>query len=91
MLAEMKAHQRRDVMLLIDEILITIDSASPAADKWKSARRFVQLIEGKKYAPIAGVPAGATHGEPVRVAANDNDIGTITGFQPVMRMGLARL
>ena len=84
MLAEMKVHQRRDVMLLIDEILTTLDTASPAADKWKSARRFVQLIEGNKFAAMAGVPAGLAQ----RGAAND--IGTITGFQPVMRIGLAR-
>lgn len=90
MLAEMKAHQRRDVMLLIDEILTTLDSTSPAADKWKSARRFVQLIEGKKFAAMPGVPAGPAHGESVRSAAND-DIGAITGFQSVMRVGRARV
>lgn len=63
MLAEMKAHQRRDVLLRIDEILTALDTASPAADQWKAARKSVQLVEGGRFAAMAGVPAGAVHGE----------------------------
>lgn len=50
MLAEMKAHQRRDVLLCIDEILTALDSASPATSQWKAARRSIQLVEENKFA-----------------------------------------
>ncbi len=66
MLAEMKVDQRRDVLLCIDEILTALDTASPALDQWKAARRSVQLVEGNKFAVMAGVPNGAAHGEPAR-------------------------
>ena len=58
MLAEMKFHQRRDVLLCIDEILTTLDTASPAVSQWKAVRKSIQLIEGKKFAAMTGVPAG---------------------------------
>ena len=63
MLAEMKFHQRRDVLLLIDEILTALDTASPAVDQWKAARRTIQLGERDKFVAPAGMPAGAAHGE----------------------------
>ena len=63
MLAEMKVHQRRDMLLRIDEILTALDTTSPAAGQWKAARRTVQLIEGNKFAAMAGVPIVAAHGE----------------------------
>lgn len=63
MLAEMKFHQRRDVLLLIDEILTALDKTSPAVDQWKAARRTIQLGEGNKFAAMAGAPPGASHGE----------------------------
>ena len=49
-LAEIKEHQRRDMLLRIDEILAVLDSASPAGAHWKIARRHIQFIEGKKFA-----------------------------------------
>jgi len=56
-LAEMKAHHRRDMLLCIDEILTTLDATSPAGMQWKAARRHIQLIEGNKYAnrPIGAI------------------------------------
>lgn len=63
MLAEMKVHQRRDVLLRIDEILTALDTTSPAADQWKAARRSVQFVEGSRFAAMTGVPTGAAHGE----------------------------
>ena len=62
MFAEMKCHQRRDVLLCIDEILTALDMASPAVGQWKAARRSIQLIEGNKFAAMAGIPIGAAHG-----------------------------
>lgn len=62
MLTEMERHQRRDVLLCIDEILTALDTASPTVDQRNAARRFVQLIEGNKFAAMAGVPIGAAHG-----------------------------
>lgn len=62
-LAEMKSHQRRDMLLRIDEILAALDTTSPAADQWKAARRSIQLVEGNKFAAMTGVPTGAAHGE----------------------------
>ena len=59
MLAEMECHQRRDVLLCIDEILTALDEASPAVNQWKAARRSIQLVEGNRYAAMAGIPAGA--------------------------------
>jgi len=58
-LAEIKEHQRRDMLLRIDEILAVLDTASPAEEHWKAARRRIQLIEGNKFAAMAGVPIGA--------------------------------
>lgn len=55
-LAEMKIHQRKAVLLCIDEILTAIDTASPAGEYWKAARRHIQLIEGKKFVALAGIP-----------------------------------
>lgn len=55
-LAEMKAHHRRDMLLRIDEILTTLDTTSPAGIQWKVARRHIQLIEGNK---LANQPTGA--------------------------------
>lgn len=43
MLAEIKNHQRRDVLLRIDEILTALDTASPALDQWKAARKSIVL------------------------------------------------
>ncbi len=56
-LMEMKAHHRRDMLLCIDEIMTTMDKASPAGKQWKSARRHIQLIEGNKFAnqPISAM------------------------------------
>ena len=65
-LAEMKIYQRRDVLLCIDEILTALDTASPAVDQWKATRRSIQLVEGNKFATMAGVPIGVAHGEPAR-------------------------
>ena len=61
-LTTMKSRQRRDMLLCIDEILTALDMASPAVAQWKDARRSIQLIEGKKYAAMAGVPICAAHG-----------------------------
>lgn len=58
-LAEIKEHQRRDMLLRIDEILTSLDTASPAGLPWKAARRHIQLIEGKKFAAQTGAPTGA--------------------------------
>lgn len=66
MLVEMKCHQRRNVLLCIDEILTALDTASPAVDQWKAARRSIQLVEGNKFAAMTGVPIGAAHGESVQ-------------------------
>lgn len=56
-LAEMKVHHRRDMQLSIDEILTTLDTASPAGMPWKAARRHIQLIEENKFAnqPIGAI------------------------------------
>ena len=45
-LAEIKEHQRRDLLLRIDEILSFLDRESSANEHWKTARRFIQ--SGKK-------------------------------------------
>ena len=66
MLVEMKRQQRRDVLLRINEILTAMDTASPAADQWKEAGRSIQLVEGNKFAAMAGVPIGAASGEAAR-------------------------
>ena len=65
MLAEIKSHQRREVLLRIDEILTALDAASPAVDQWKTARRSIQLIEGNKFAAMAGVPFVPAPGESI--------------------------
>ena len=49
-LVEMKTYHRRDMLLCIDEILTTLDRASPAGKQWKAARRHIQFIEGNKFA-----------------------------------------
>ena len=49
-LAKMKVHQHRDMLLCIDEILTTLDMASPAGKQWKAARGHIQFIEGNKFA-----------------------------------------
>lgn len=56
-LVEMKAHHHRDMLLCIDEILTTLDMASPAKRQWKAARRHIQFIEGNKFAnqPIGSI------------------------------------
>lgn len=66
MLVEMKFHQRRDVLLCIDEILTALDTTSPVVDQWKAARRSVQLVEGNKFAAMAGVSIGAEQKESAR-------------------------
>ena len=48
-LAGMKAHHRRDMLLCIDEILTTLDTTSPAGKQWKAARRHIQFIDGNKF------------------------------------------
>ena len=58
-LAEIKEHQHRDLLLRIDEILTALDTASPAGLPWKTARRHIQLIEGKKFAAPEDVFIGA--------------------------------
>ena len=63
MLAKMKMHQRRDVLLCIDEILTALDTASPAVGEWKAARRTVQLVEGNKFTAMSGAPVGVAHRE----------------------------
>jgi len=55
----MKSHQRRDMLLCIDEILTALDMTSPAVERWRAARRHIQLIEGNKSAALAGIPIGA--------------------------------
>jgi len=50
-LAEIKEHQRRDLLLRIDEILAALDTTSPAGEHWKEARRRIQLNEGNKSYP----------------------------------------
>ncbi len=65
-LAEMKFHQRRDVLLRIDEILTALDKASPAVDQWKAARKHIQLIEVNDLAAMAGAQTGAAYGELAR-------------------------
>lgn len=56
-MAEIKEHQRKDMLLRIDEILAVLDTTAPAGDQGKqSAGTF---IEGKKFAAMAGVQAGA--------------------------------
>ena len=55
-LAEIKEHQQRDLLLRIDKILTALDAASPAGLPWKAERRNIQLIEGKKHAAQTGVP-----------------------------------
>ena len=57
-LAEIKEHQQRDLLLRIDEILTALDAASPAGLPWKAARRHIQLIEGKRFAAKAGDSIG---------------------------------
>lgn len=56
-LAEMKIHHHRDMLLHIDEILTTLDKTSPAEMQWKSARRHIQFIAGNKFAnqPIGAI------------------------------------
>ena len=49
-LAEMKVHQRRDMLLCIDEILTTLDMASPAGKQGKAAWRHIQFIGRNKFA-----------------------------------------
>ena len=56
-LAEMKVHQRRDMLLCIDEILTTLHTTSPAGKQWKAARRHIQLIEGNKFANQPSAPS----------------------------------
>ena len=63
MLVGIESNQRREVLLCIDEILSALDTASPAMDQWRAARRSIQLIEGKKFAAMAGISVGAMHGE----------------------------
>ncbi len=46
-LEAIKSYQRREVLLRIDEILTALDTTSPAVNQWKTARKTVQLIEGK--------------------------------------------
>jgi len=62
-LAGIESNQRREVLLCIDEILSALDTASPAMDQWRAARRSIQLVEGRKFAAMAGIPVGAMHGE----------------------------
>ena len=61
MLEVIKSHQRKELLLRIDEILATLDTASPAVGQWKNARRVVQMIERGKFAAMAGSPVGAAH------------------------------
>lgn len=51
-LAEIKEHQRKNMLLRIDEILTltVLDTTSPAGGNWKTTRRHAQLIGGKKSA-----------------------------------------
>lgn len=49
-LAEINEYQRRELLLCIDEILVSLDTESPAGVHWKTARRNIQLIEGNKFA-----------------------------------------
>lgn len=49
-LAEMNVHNCRDMLLYIDEILTTMDAASPAGMQWKAVRRRIQIIEENKLA-----------------------------------------
>lgn len=60
-LMEMKVHQRRDVLLCIDEILTALDATSPAVDQWKAARRSIQLTGGSQFAAMA--PFDASQGK----------------------------
>ena len=56
---EIKVHQSREMLLCIDEILATLDTTNPAGLPWETARRHIQLIEGNRFATLAGVPVGA--------------------------------
>ena len=41
-LAEMKIHQRREILLCVDEIWAFLNMESPAEKQWKAARGFIQ-------------------------------------------------
>lgn len=58
-LEEIKDHQRRGLLLCIDEILTTMDMANPAMGQWEAARSRIQLIEGNKFAALASIPIGS--------------------------------
>lgn len=58
-LAELNDGQRRNMLLHIDEILNALDTASPAVEQWKTARRHIQLVEENKLAAQAGASIGA--------------------------------
>jgi len=55
--AEIREHQHRETLLRIDEILTVLDTESPAGLPWKKASGHIQLVEGKKFPALAGVPA----------------------------------
>ena len=58
-MAEIKEHQRKDMLLRIDEILAVLGTTAPAGEPRKAAGRHIQLIEGKKLSAMAGIQAGA--------------------------------
>ncbi len=66
MLAEMNLKQRRDVLLCIDEILTALDTASPAVDQWKTARRYVQRVGGITPAAMTNISTHAAPGVPAQ-------------------------
>lgn len=55
-LAEIKEHQRKEVLLCVDEILTLLDTTSPARLPWKAAHRHIQFIEGNKFSALTSVP-----------------------------------
>lgn len=54
-MAEIKEHQHKDMLLRIDEILAVMDTAIPVGGTRKTPRRHVQLIEGKKFSTLSGI------------------------------------
>ena len=68
-LTGVKSHQCRDILLCIDEILTALDTASPAVEQWKAARKFVQLLEVNKFAAMRRMTNGAANGEQARECA----------------------
>ena len=46
-LAEMKIHERREILLCVDEILAFLNTEGPAEKHWKAGQKFIQA--GRKH------------------------------------------